>query len=356
MQEIGLWTIDDSNGQIRATPANAVRSTETEEKLEELLVASPDLLMPGLTLVGRQLETEGGPLDLLGVDEDGRLVVFELKKGTLTRDAVAQVVDYTSDLFVQGATYVTNLVEEQSDGNGIDRIDDFVEWHTRQHPGASEALDEPPRMILVGLGVDGRALRMVEFLAKSGVDIELITFQAFVSDGQLFLARQVERSRQKSPSGGMTKNQKAAILREEARKRGVGELMEQVAGFFRKQFAAAYENTGKESYSYALTEQTEAGRPSLRVYIRIDLWSSPTNLAIVLYERASEGIREELLMLRDEHPDRIVKNEKYNETVFHITETNWPAVSEELKTVLPRILDHWRDKKDATHPASHEAE
>ena len=54
--------------------------------------------MEGLTLVGRQTPTEGGPLDLLGVDADGRLVVFELKRGTLSRDAVAQVVDYASYL------------------------------------------------------------------------------------------------------------------------------------------------------------------------------------------------------------------------------------------------------------------
>ena len=56
------------------------------------------MLMPGLKLVGRQTPTEGGPLDLLGVDEDGRLVVFELKREMLSREAVAQVIDYASYL------------------------------------------------------------------------------------------------------------------------------------------------------------------------------------------------------------------------------------------------------------------
>ena len=37
-------------------------------------------------------------MDLLGVDQDGRLTVFELKRGILTRDAVAQSLDYASDL------------------------------------------------------------------------------------------------------------------------------------------------------------------------------------------------------------------------------------------------------------------
>ena len=56
-----------------------------------MLVANPDMLMSGLTLVGRQVPVETGFVDLLGIDEDGRLVVFELKREKLTSAAVAQV-------------------------------------------------------------------------------------------------------------------------------------------------------------------------------------------------------------------------------------------------------------------------
>ena len=59
-------------------------------------MAHPELLEDGLTLVGRQAPTAGGWLDLLGVDRDGRLVIFELKRGSLGRDAVTQVLDYAS--------------------------------------------------------------------------------------------------------------------------------------------------------------------------------------------------------------------------------------------------------------------
>ena len=79
MQKIKLWSVE-SSGSRKATAVADIDTTETEQQLEDLLVNSPDLLMDNLTLVGRQLPTEGGPLDLLGVDADGRLVLFELKR------------------------------------------------------------------------------------------------------------------------------------------------------------------------------------------------------------------------------------------------------------------------------------
>ena len=101
MEKIEIWEVasDDTPTSVLAT----IDNTETEEELEKILVRSPDMLERGLQLVGRQTPmTGGGNLDLLAVDGDGRLVVFELKRGTLSRDAVAQVVDYASDLDADG--------------------------------------------------------------------------------------------------------------------------------------------------------------------------------------------------------------------------------------------------------------
>ena len=92
MKKVRLWNVcQDDSGSLVAHDVPAVDNTKTEELFETLLVGSPDMLMDGLKLIGRQVPTEGGPLDLLGVDQNGTLVVFELKRGTLTREAVAQV-------------------------------------------------------------------------------------------------------------------------------------------------------------------------------------------------------------------------------------------------------------------------
>ena len=188
LEEIKLWAMDGSGG---ATPLPLAQQTDSERLLEDTLVNNPDLLTEGLSLVGRQAPTEGGPLDLLGVDEDGRLVVFELKRGALSREAVAQVIDYASFLDAMPEGELASYISARSGTHGIERIEDFDEWYDSKSGGQGLASLKPVRMVLVGLGVDERTTRMVRFLAK-GVDIALLTFHGYSYNGSTLLARQVQ--------------------------------------------------------------------------------------------------------------------------------------------------------------------
>ena len=187
MDEIKIWALDGA----QATPVSETNMMESEGRLEEALVNNPDMLMPELTLVGRQTDTEGGPLDLLGVDSDGRLVLFELKRGRLSRDAVAQIIDYASALNAMGVDRLATHIAERSGSGGIEKIDDFEEWHAENSDADSLDALLPLRIFLVGLGVDDATERMVNFLAGIGMDISLLTFQGFVQDGKTMLARQM---------------------------------------------------------------------------------------------------------------------------------------------------------------------
>ena len=172
MEETKIWAVEGTS----ATPLNATNQMETEGLLERILTANPVMLEEGLELVGRQTSTAGGPLDLLGVDSEGRLVVFELKRGTLNREAVAQVIDYASSLDAMDFDRLCRHIEEQSGTLGIQEIDDFDGWYSETYSSKNpeEAL-KPPRMVLVGLGVDGTTERMVKYLAKGGTNISLLT-------------------------------------------------------------------------------------------------------------------------------------------------------------------------------------
>lgn len=74
MDEFRIWEIGNS-GRAAVMPLHGTRRTESEDLLEDVLTSHPDMLEDGLKLVGRQTETASGPLDLLGVDRNGRLVV-----------------------------------------------------------------------------------------------------------------------------------------------------------------------------------------------------------------------------------------------------------------------------------------
>ena len=127
VEEIKIWSVDSAG----ASPVEQADAVSSELLLEKTLVAHPELLLPGLKLVGRQTPTEGGPLDLLGVDDDGRLVVFELKRGTLSRDAVAQVIDYASYLDSLDDDALASFIARNSGRHGIDQIDDFQDWYAQ---------------------------------------------------------------------------------------------------------------------------------------------------------------------------------------------------------------------------------
>lgn len=193
MEETKIWAVEGTS----ATPLNTTNQMESEGLLESVLTANPDMLEEGMQLVGRQTSTAGGRLDLLGVDSDSRLVVFELKRGVVKRGAVEQAIDYASYLNSMGLDSLTEHITKQSSNHeDIQEISDFVEWYSNNFSDKDIESLLPPRMVLVGLGVDDTTKRMVNFIASSEMDISLLTFYGFVNiDGKTLLTRDLEVGR-----------------------------------------------------------------------------------------------------------------------------------------------------------------
>ena len=70
MMKVGLWQIGDSG------PAKIPDSkVSIEKQLEDWIVADPSLIRADLKIVARQLQVEGGYLDLLALDPQERWAV-----------------------------------------------------------------------------------------------------------------------------------------------------------------------------------------------------------------------------------------------------------------------------------------
>ncbi len=183
--KVELWALGDSPGE--AARIDPTSQTETERKLEDALANHPEMLLGDLTLVGRQIATQVGVIDLLGIDEGGRLVIFELKRGRVTREAVAQLLDYGSFFETLSTDELVELITASWNHD-----ESFEEWYVDATPQDSLNDLRPTRMILVGLSADERAKRIVEFLNSDQLAIGLLTFHGFTHAGTTILARNLE--------------------------------------------------------------------------------------------------------------------------------------------------------------------
>ncbi len=351
MEDIKLWQLEGS----RATPLASNNRLESEHLLEETLVENPDLLIDGLTLVGRQTPTEGGPLDLLGVDPNGRLVVFELKRGTLSRDAVAQVIDYASHLDDMDLGDLAAHIASASGAHGIDRIDDFEEWYGRKYREDLELL-KPLRLFLVGLGVDERTERMVRFLAvNSEMEISLLTFHGFDQGGKTLLAKQVEVSateeaRPTRRRRHRTKAEYQAILDRKLRESEVADLFAEVL----TAWDAVWSSPGKAPGVFGL--RLRLGNPRTGGYAtlaRLEPWSR--EVAMVFYSEAIRLCREEFrpfvegddAIPHETSPmNQAPVSDPQPEIKLKVSRDVWSAHQTRLTALLQSVYEAWHDLEE----------
>ena len=155
----------------------------TEEMLEDWISKNPRLIGLDVLVLGRQIQTEGGPLDILAIDSDGDLVIVELKRDRTPRDIVAQVLDYAS--WVRGLT-TKQVYEIATVKLGSQLAAAFSERFGTELP---ENLNGDQSMIIVASEFDASSKRIVEYLNEAhGVNINANFFNVFEQDGKLMLA------------------------------------------------------------------------------------------------------------------------------------------------------------------------
>ena len=80
-----------------ATDEDTLSIILPENFIESLVAFHPEILGVGyLTLIGQQVNTPHGRLDLIFEDESGNVVVVEFKKGNLSDSDIIQIKDYMS--------------------------------------------------------------------------------------------------------------------------------------------------------------------------------------------------------------------------------------------------------------------
>lgn len=168
--EIRTWQIVE--GELQAVLSTLKDAGRTEPyDLEPWIASNPDILGPDVMIIGRQVSSRSGPIDLLAVDRMGNTVVVELKRGLVPREALAQAIDYASDVASWSVDRLDAICNEYTKQGLDDRFaeafgDDLL---------TDISFNETQRIVLVGFAIESSLERMVEWLSdKFGVAINAV--------------------------------------------------------------------------------------------------------------------------------------------------------------------------------------
>ena len=180
-----IYQLRDSEQQLRVFRSLPFSDHFVERDLESWLEKNPGVLVEDepLMVIGRQVQTSVGVIDLLAVDTDGAVVVAELKRAPSQREAVSQSLEYAAWVAEQDPA---SLRSEAVRYLRKQRADDSFEaaWkRTFGSPQPNALLNVEPRVFVVIEGDDARMFSMANFLRRCGVEITLLTYGFYRTDG-----------------------------------------------------------------------------------------------------------------------------------------------------------------------------
>lgn len=222
-----------------------VISIDLEKSLEDWIEKDPELLEPRLAVIARQLETDGGTLDLLCLDESGRLVVVEVKRGDAYRDALAQVLDYAACIAALDYEALERMVNENRKKRGLEgKLEDRLKELLGNEAAAEWTPDAADtRIMLAGAGADASLRRIVDHLTAryavpvNGVFLDVSKTQS----GSIILVRSAVVADDETAQRGRTRGRGGITTSEllgDADKNGV-------RGFVEPVLAALESSTGQ---------------------------------------------------------------------------------------------------------------
>lgn len=185
--EVGMWRIDNEISKLQSVPM------EQEERLEDILDKNISITLRNWMVIGRQVFTDyGNYIDLLAIDQNGYLVVIELKKDKTPREVVAQLIDYGSWVKDLNATEIAGIYNKYVEKYHSDKSDLSFDDVFKQHFQVQELpenINESYEMIVIAASMDQSTERIVLHLAEDyEVPINVLFFRVFKDEGREYMS------------------------------------------------------------------------------------------------------------------------------------------------------------------------
>ncbi|MFA0834574.1 MAG: endonuclease NucS domain-containing protein [Methanobacterium formicicum] len=184
--EIGVWEV--INGKLEPIDVSLAQAGRREsEDLEKWIKNNPVILGQDILIIGEQVRTKSGPLDLLGIDKSGDLVIVELKRDKLPREVIAQALDYVSDV----ASWDLDRISDECLKFSGSSLEDYLNENFDEIEFEDLKVNENQRLLLVGFAIDEPLERMIEWLSNNyGVGVNAIILKYIQTrSNEEFIAR-----------------------------------------------------------------------------------------------------------------------------------------------------------------------
>ncbi len=159
--EIKTWQL--INGTLVEVNASMVDEKKKEkDDLENWIKTNPEILGKDIFIIGEQVKTKSGPLDFLGIDNNGNKVVVELKREKLPREALAQAIDYASDVSSWDIEKFRDICLEFNK----QPLEDFLSEKMPDKSTEDISINQTVRLLLVGFSVEESLERMITWLSN----------------------------------------------------------------------------------------------------------------------------------------------------------------------------------------------
>lgn len=177
--EIKTWQIID--GKLTSIDTTLKNEGRTEPyDLEPWLASNTEIIGTDIMIIGRQVTTRSGPIDLLGIDKSGNTVIIEIKRAELPRESLAQAIDYASDV----AEWTVEKLGEVCFGYTKRTLQDVFNERFPDVDLETVNPNSTQRIVLVGFSIEASLERMIEWLSDSyGVNVNAIVISYVKTKG-----------------------------------------------------------------------------------------------------------------------------------------------------------------------------
>ncbi|MDK4528923.1 endonuclease NucS [Kingella kingae] len=178
-----MYQIDIPNKKMNKLNATTFSELNLSERydIQEWIDDAPEILGEKLLIIGKEIILPSGiRLDLLAIDENGNLVIIELKRDTSGNHVEWQAIKYASycsaftdeEIFKIHQDY---LNKKYNDRDAKREIENFLVTFEM------EKLNKEQRIILVSRDFNSDVASAVLWLNDKGLDIKCIKINSFIS-------------------------------------------------------------------------------------------------------------------------------------------------------------------------------